>query len=170
MNRLLSLAAVTCTALAIVFAAGPARAGQETSTLSVSATVLGSCTIDPATLAFGNYDPAATNALVVPATITVNCTAGSRFWVGLGLGQNTDGTDRFMTNGTDDLRYELRHTSGTGPIWNDADPGTDTLTEYLGGGLGNDTDTVTVYGVIPAGQDVQAIGAYSDTVQMTVNF
>jgi spore coat protein U-like protein len=170
MKRLLSLAAVTCTALAIVFAAGPARAGSETSTLTVQATVLGSCTIDPATLSFGNYDPDDINALTVPATITVNCTAGSRFWIGLGLGANSSLGERYMTNGTDDLRYELRHDSATGALWDEADPGTDTLTLYGGAGLGNDTDTVTVYGVIPAGQDVQAGGPYTDSVLMTVNF
>lgn len=169
MKRLLSLAAVTCTALAIVFAASTAQAGTDQNTLTVTATVDGACTIDSAALAFGLYEPTLATDDTAQATITLNCTAGSQFWIGLDMGQNTDGTDRFMTNGTEDLRYELRHDSSSGALWTNADPGTTTTSAYAGLGQGTATDTVTVYGVIPAGQFVAA-GNYSDSVLMTVNF
>lgn len=169
MKRLLSLAAVTCTALAIVFAASTAQAGTAQNTLDVTATVQGACTIDPATLAFGAYDPTSGSADTASATITLNCTAGSRFWIGLDMGDQPNAGVRRMTNGTEFLGYELRHDSSSGALWDNADPGTTTLSSYAGTGLGTATDTVTVYGVIPAGQIVQA-GNYSDTVTMTVNF
>jgi spore coat protein U domain-containing protein, fimbrial subunit CupE1/2/3/6 len=166
MKRLLVAASVACAAVA-VFVARPARAGTNTNTLSVSANVLGICTIDPATLAFGSYDSTAN--VDVSTNITVHCTLGASYWIGLGLGGNASGTARRMVNGgTNFLTYELYRDSGRTQIWDNADPAP-TPPHSTAGTPGFTAYTTPVFGRIPAGQ-ILPIGAYADSVVMTVNF
>jgi spore coat protein U-like protein len=163
------LIALSLAAVAVAAMVRPARAGTATNNLTVTATVLGACTINPATLAFGNYDPTAGAPLDVNGTITVNCTQGSSYWIGLGNGLNFGGGTRRMSGGvTEVLAYELYRDAGRTLAWDNTN-----------GALPNSTaNTVaagfspydhTVYGRIPVNQPVST-GAYSDTVVMTVNF
>ncbi len=164
MKRILLASTVAVAALAVVVLARPARAGTATNNLSVSATVLGICTIDPATLSFGNYDSTAN--LDVSTTINVNCTQGSAFWIGLGLGGNAAGTTRRMVNGgTNYLTYELYRDSGRTVVWNTVNPGTTTPATNPG----TSAYSTALYGRVPSGQIVP-MGGYADTVVMTVNF
>ena len=161
MKRRLALSLLTAATLALALAAGPARAGSDTNTLTVQANVLGTCTIDPATLDFGDYDPAAVKD--VSANITVNCTYGTSHWIGLDLGTNGD---RTMAGGTSEfLTYELYRDALRTETWDDADPGVTSPA----GTPGLAAYTATVYGRIPANQLVST-GAYADSVTMTVNF
>lgn len=167
MKRLLAASSVALAAAAIVLLARPARAGTNTNTLSVSANVLGVCTIDPAALAFGSYDSTAN--VDVSTNITVHCTLGASYWIGLGLGNNASGSTRRMVNGgTDFLAYELYRDSGHTQIWDNADPAP-TPPHSTAGTPGFTAYTTPVYGRIPAGQ-ILPIGAYADSVVMTVNF
>lgn len=167
MNRLLSLVAVTCTALAIALVASPAQAQTATNTLTVEADVLGVCTIDAATLDFDNYDATAGD-LDDSSDITVNCTQGSTFWIGLDLGGDPAGTTRQMANGTSRLQYELYRDAARTQAWDNTDGGLGTVAAtHTGVGLG--AQTIPVYGTIPGNQLVPA-GYYSDSVTMTVNF
>jgi spore coat protein U-like protein len=147
----------------------PAIGMAQTSTnnLTVTAVVQAACSVDAAALAFGTYDPNA--ALDQNSTITVRCTQGATFWLGLGAGLNAAAT-RQMTDGTSFLGYELYRsaldrTSGT--VWDNLDPGAGS--HVTAGLAGYSAYTVNLYGRIPAGQWVPA-GNYSDTVVMTVNF
>jgi spore coat protein U-like protein len=163
MKRLLLVSAATLCALL----ARPARAGSATNTLTVNATVLGICTIDPATLAFGNYDSTAN--LDVSTNITVHCTQGSSYWIGLGLGSNFTGTTRRMANGgTNYLTYELYRDNARTQVWNNADPAP-TPPHSSAGSPGYTAYTTPVYGRVPLGQ-IAAMGGYTDSVVMTVNF
>jgi spore coat protein U-like protein len=169
MKRLLLLSAVAVVAFAT--AVPTARAGSATNTLTVSATVLGICTIDPATLAFPNYDPTAANTDAT-ATITVHCTSGSSYWIGLGLGGHATGAGaRRMAGGaTEFLTYELYRDAGRSTVWDDAIPTTTPPTSTASNAApGYSAYTATVYGRIGGGQAVST-GGYSDTVTMTVNF
>jgi spore coat protein U-like protein len=166
MKRILAVASAALAAAA-VFLALPARAGTNTNTLSVSANVLGICTIDPATLAFGSYDSTAN--VDVSTNITVHCTLGASYWIGLGPGSNAAGATRRMVNGgTNFLSYELYRDSGRTQIWDNADPAP-TPPHSVAGTPGFTAYTTPVYGRIPAGQ-ILPIGAYADSVVMTVNF
>jgi spore coat protein U-like protein len=166
MNRILAVSASALVALALVALARPAHAGTNTSTLTVTANVIGICTIDPATLAFGNYD--ATANVDVSTNITVRCTSGSSYWVGLGPGSNASGSARRMANGGNFLTYELYRDSNRTQVWDNADPAP--ATPHLSAGnAGYSAYTTPVYGRIPASQIVP-IGAYTDSVVMTVNF
>lgn len=167
MKRILLVPAFALAALAAIFLARPARAGTNTNTLSVSANVLGICTIDPAALAFGNYDSTAN--VDVSTNITVHCTLGATYWIGLGLGSNATGSTRRMVNGgTDYLAYELYRDSARTQVWDNADPAPNPP-HSVAGTPGFTAYTTPVYGRIPASQIVP-VGAYADSVVMTVNF
>jgi spore coat protein U-like protein len=161
MKRRLAVSVLTAAALAIALAAGPARAGNDTNTLTVTANVVGTCEIDPATLAFGNYDPLADRD--AQGTITVRCTSGTNYSIGLG-GTNAD---RAMSgpNG-DTLNFELYTDADRIEAWENATAVSGTATTAAGGLT---VYTETVYGRIPAGQQVST-GGYNGTLAMTVNF
>ncbi len=151
---------------AALLAAPTARAATATNTLTVNATVLGICTIAPAALAFGNYDPTVANTDAF-ATITVHCTSGSSYWVGLGLGSNASGAARRMAGGSAEfLTYELYRDAGHSTIWDNAAV---TASPATNPAAGYSAYTATVYGRIAGGQAVST-GNYTDSVTMTVNF
>jgi spore coat protein U domain-containing protein, fimbrial subunit CupE1/2/3/6 len=167
MKRILVVPIVALAAVAVIFLARPARAGTNTNTLTVTASVLGICTIDPAALAFGNYDSTAN--VDVSTNITVHCTQGSSYWIGLGLGSNATGSTRRMVNGgANFLTYELYRDNARTQIWDNADPAP-TPPHSAAGNPGFAAYTTPVYGRIPAAQ-VVPIGGYADSVVMTVNF
>jgi spore coat protein U-like protein len=161
MKRRLAVSVLTAAALAVALAAGPARAGIDTSTLTVTANVVGTCTIDAATLAFGDYDPLLGRD--AEGTVTVRCTHGTDYSIGLG-GTNAD---RAMSgpNG-DTLNFDLYTDAARIEAWENATTVGGTAT-IAAGGLTAYTETV--YGRIPAGQQVST-GAYNGTVAMTVDF
>src|SRR5688572_29204745 len=99
--------------------------GQQQSTnLTVNATVVKNCTISTAPVAFGNYDPVAANAtapLDGVGTVTVTCTKGAPAKVGLGVGSNAQGTVRRMiATAAEYLAYELYKDTGRTSVWGDA--------------------------------------------------
>jgi spore coat protein U-like protein len=166
MKRTLVGSCLAVAAIAVVLAAPPTRAATATNTLDVSATVVGLCTIDPATLSFGNYDSSA--AVTAQADITVHCTVGSSWWIGLGLGSNSTGGARRMASSGNFLPYELYRDAGFGQVWTNADPAP-TPPHSTAGNAGFSAYTTTVYGRIVANQFVPP-GTYTDSVVMTVNF
>lgn len=123
---------------------------------------VGSCTIQPATLLFGSYDPGAASPRDALATIAVACTAGTPYWVALDAGANPAGLTRQMASGLARLQYDLYSDAGRTTPWN-------TVTTVSGTAPTTDPIPLQVYGRIPAGQYVAA-GSYTDTVQATINF
>ena len=135
-----------------------------TSTFTVSATVQATCTISPGNLSFGTY---ATTADAANSTITVQCTNGTTYNVGLNAGQATGATvtTRSMAGpGGAQLNYGLFSDPGHTTNWGNT-IGTDTV---AGTGNGN-TQSLTVYGLVPASQFV-APGSYSDTVTASITY
>jgi spore coat protein U-like protein len=111
-----------------------------------------------ASLVFGDYKfDANTDGT---ATLTLTCTPGTSTMVKLDLGLKASGSQRNMHKGTDLLSYGL---------YTDAAMGTGTAWPVAGvsGPVGN--GTVTVYGRIPAGQNMPT-GSYTDTVLVSVDF
>jgi len=146
--------------------AGSVFAETKTADLPISANVKKSCSISTAGITFTDYDPLAATSNTANGSVTIACTKGSVTPIGLDLGANNSGTDRRMLNGTSNyLTYELHKTSASGPNWGNADP------DWFTPAAAPDKNprTFTVYGVIPAGQDVPE-GTYTDTVVATVNF
>jgi spore coat protein U-like protein len=135
----------------------------RTTTFTASATVLPVCTIQPATLAFGSYNPTSGTPLDAGTSISVACTRGTAYNVGLSAGGYASGSIRQMAgpNGGR-LQYELYSNSGRTTVWN--------TTAVLSGTTGSSASILlNVFGRIPAGQMVQA-GDYADVVTSTINF
>ncbi len=144
--------------LVLILSTVSAIAQTDTTALTASATVMGSCRLTSVTnLDFGTYDP--TN----PANdddgvgdFTFRCTRGTNYDLYI------SGV-RTMTDGTDTLNYDLYQDISRATVWAAASPGT------TGISANNAPNTTNIYGRIPALQDVQA-GAYSGTVTVTVEY
>ena len=144
-----------------------AQAATTTTTFPVTATVLKACIVTANPLAFGNYDPTATTPLDGTTTLSVLCTVGSSFTVGLspGTASGATVTTRSMTSGANTLGYALYQEAARTNNWGNT-PGTDTPLATTAPIL---PSTLTVYGRIPAGQNVPA-ASYADTITVTVNY
>lgn len=149
-----------------------ALGGSTTANLSVTASVANNCTISTSAVAFGAYDPIVTNAttaLTATGSVTITCTTGdSGLSVTLGQGANAAGGStaavplrRMVYSSSNYLSYYLYSNSGYSTVWGSTGP-----TIATGNGS---AQIYTVYGSIPAGQNVPA-GSYTDTVVATVNF
>lgn len=154
------------TAVASLLMASAANAATETTTFTVGATVVDSCSISATNLAFGNFDPLLGTALDATSTIDVTCSSGDTYDIGLDAGTATGATvtTRAMTSGVNTLNYALYSDSGRLTNWGNT-PATDTVS---GTGTGA-AQTLTVYGRIPA-QASAVIGTYSDTITVTVTY
>lgn len=146
-----------------------AFAGSATANLNVSASVAAVCTINTSPVAFGAYDPVVANAATAlsgTGTVTVACTKGASATVDLGVGNNLSGGSRRMAAGANYLNYALYQDGTHTTVWGSAMTGGSAETY-------NSTTkaptALTVYGSVPAGQDV-AVGSYSDVVVATINY
>lgn len=160
-------AATAIAMLAASFMTTGAHAATATAPMAVTATVQSACIVVATPLAFGTYDPTSGSVKDANSTITVTCTSGTSFTVGLNPGSTSGATvtTRQMANGTNRLSYalysDINHTTNWGNT-----PGTDTPTATTATAV---PSLLTVYGRISASQNVPA-GAYTDSVTVTVNY
>jgi len=125
------------------------------------------CGISASDLSFGNYTGTVLNATT---TIQVGCSKGT-YSVGLskGMGSGTSATDRRMTltgggANAPQLKYGLFSDSGHKTNWGN------TTSDGAVSGTGNaTTQTLTVFGQVPAGQTVTQ-GTYTDTITATLTY
>lgn len=141
-----------------------AQAATATTTFPVTATVIKACIVTATPLAFGNYDPTAASPTDATSTLSVLCTVGTAYTVGLSQGTASGATvtTRKMANGANLLNYALYQENGHTTNWGNT-AGTDTVAATAPVGA----TTMTVYGRIAAGQNVP-IGSYSDTITVNV--
>lgn len=140
-------------------------AGAQDSVYPISFSVLAApvanCTVIGDTLDFGTSGVLAAN-VDATATIGVTCTSTTPYAVGLGNGSTgTAPTARKMTNGSNSILYALYTDSARTSPWS-------TTTTVAGTGTGA-SQPLTVYGRV-APQTTPPVGAYSDTVVITVTF
>lgn len=126
------------------------------------------CTISATSVNFGTYNVFTGSATDSTGTITINCNnSAHNVVVTLSKGSSSTFSPRTMVNGSETLSYNLYRDAARTSIWGDGTGGTSTYTDN---NPANGADTVvTVYGRVPAGQDVSA-GSYSDTVSAVINF
>lgn len=152
-------------AVALAMPCAPSQASTGIGTISVGTNVLSLCLVSGSTMAFGTYNTA--SQLDQTGTITVLCTFGTSYNVGLDAGSGAGATTsvRKMTGlGGDTLSYALYRNSGRSSLWGSA-VGTDTVAGTANGLL----QSLTVYGRIPSGQAPKA-DIYSDTVTITLTY
>lgn len=142
-------------------------AGSDTDSFEVTATVLASCEVNATDLIFGNYDPVAATHVEAQTSLSVTCTNGTPYHVGLSLGDGSGASmaNRRMTKdgGSQTLNYVLYKDNQHSVLWGNS--GTDRVSA-TGDGT---SDTIDVFGRIPMQQAAPA-GDYSDTVVVTVSW
>ena len=148
-------------------ALSPASAATTTGVMAVAATALNACVVAATPLAFGTISQLGGSANDSTATITVTCTPGTTYAVGLDQGLHAGGGVRQMEGAlsTNLLPYTLYSNASRTVAWGNA-IGTDTVT-------GTATllpAALTVYGRIPGGAPLATAGVYTDAVTVTVSF
>lgn len=158
---------VSVLGLILALSPTPSHAATSTGALAVTAVVTTACAVVAAPLVFGIYDPTSPTALEASTTLTVLCTVGTPYTVGLNEGAAPDATvtTRQMTGADDYLSYGLYQNDSHTINWGNT-PLTDTPASTTAGLLPTVFD---VYGQIPSGQNV-APGPYVDNVTVTVNY
>ena len=143
-------------ACAATLAAAPARAA---------------CTVTTVGVAFGAYDPQAAGPDDGTGTVSVRCLFFDSPLDSIALGTGGSGTyfPRRMTSGPWTLNYNLYTTAARAIIWGDGTGGTAMVNPPGVLAFPFRNHTATVYGRIPALQNVGA-GAYTDTVVVTVTW
>lgn len=156
----IAVAAATAAAAALALALAPreADAASATSQFTVTATVLTACTITSANIT-ANYDPNLATPTTAPGSVTLHCTNGTGY--GVGLSSSNGWT---MVSGGNALHYEIFKGATTTP-W------TNTGSGVVSGSAQAFATPIVLAATasIPPGQDVPA-GTYVDTVTATVTF
>lgn len=160
-NRIVS---ATLAAVILASSAPASFAATASASLTISASVVASCTVVGSAIAFGAYTQTVVNQ---SGSITVLCTNGTAYNVGLDAGTGTGATvsnRKMSAAGGGTLNYTLYRDAARTNNWGST-IGTDTVSG-TGTGL---LQTLTVYGQIPASQTPLA-GSYSDTVTVTLTY
>lgn len=128
----------------------------DTNTLTVSASVTGTCKFNSATstLNFGALDPSLSTNPTVTNTTNYWCTKGTAASTSAGNGQNYSGSSRQLKGpgATDLIKYALTLSGGTQTGQGPATP----LTLTMSGDI-NNADYIG-----------QSVGSYSDSVTLTI--
>jgi spore coat protein U-like protein len=162
LRSFLALSFATALAPCAAFAAG-----SDADSFEVTATMLASCEVSASDLAFGNYDPVTASHLDADTSLSVTCTNGTPYHVGLSLGDGAGASmaERRMTKSgdTETLSYVLYQDDQRSVLWGTT--GADRLS-----GTGDGTpNTIDVYGRVPMQQSAPA-GTYDDTIVVTVSW
>ena len=151
------------------------QAGTATANLTVQITITASCTINAATLDFGS-NPGTTlvsSNIDQGTTVSVTCTNGSPYSIGMDNGLNVSGSQRRMKNGaTNYLNYNLYTDAARLNAWTTAASNaacTTTGSCALGTGSGT-AQSVSIYGRVPSTGTAPPTGTYTDTVTMTITY
>lgn len=146
----------------------PIGGGSTSSTLGVSASVPGSCSISSAPVAFGSVDVTDRRDHDATGGITVLCTQGTAWTAAAdqGLGATATVASREMRSGNDVLYYSLYTDPSMTQPWGDGQLSTTTLS---GTGTGS-AENYVIAGRINAGQTGVPAGDYADVVNVTLTY
>jgi spore coat protein U-like protein len=126
------------------------------------------CSVSVSSVNFGTYDVFATSHNDSTGTVTVNCNGGAKnIDISISRGASSTFFPRQMLKGTEQLQYNLYLDAARTAVWGDGSAGTQM--GDVRNPVNNQDETLTVFGRIPALQDVSA-GSYSDSVTVTVNY
>ncbi len=124
------------------------------------------CWISTTPVAFGSYN--AVNSTDLASTGTVHYWCSGQVYtrtVYLSKGVAGSNTPRQMAFGGNRLSYNLYLDAAHSQVWGDPNPYSYRVTVSAN----NPDVTLTIYGLIPQGQDVPA-GNYTDNITATINF
>lgn len=145
--------------------------------LPASALCVGcACTVSTTAVAFGAYAPLSGAPGSAVGNVSMRCTTtlglALTYSIKLGKGNNSASfTPRQMASGSKRLDYNLYTSAAYTSIWGDNTSGTSQITGNITLNLLTATTrNHTVYGRIPASQNLAPPGAYNDAVVVTVTY
>ena len=150
--------------------AAPAFAATDTTQFNVTITITSVCdihTVAATNVNFGSVASTATN-VDQQGQLTVNCTPGTAYTIGLDNGQNgTDVNSRKMASGANLVPYQLYRAAarGAGDVWGSTTGATGNVLAGTGTGA---AVNVPVYGRTPSANF--PAGTYNDVVTATVTY
>ncbi|OKB65844.1 spore coat protein U [Serratia marcescens] len=163
--------AVTCILLPL---AGICHADVSTATVGVSATLVKSCvagTTSGGNTTFGTFNFGTVYFLNTAIQVTgqanagalqINCNNGTSYTVLLSGGQSGNAASRYLQSAAGArVNYNLYTSASYATVWDNVTGVTQTAT--------GQSVWLPVYGMIPV-QATPATGAYTDTVQVTINW
>lgn len=125
------------------------------------------CTISTTSVSFGSYDVFASTPTDTTGTVSFTCTGNADVTITLSKGGGSTFNPRTLNGGADTLNYNLFRDAARTTIWGDGTGSTATYT--LVNVPNNAAQNLTIYGRIPAAQDVSA-GTYTDSVTVNIDF
>lgn len=148
---------------------------QESAALSVSLHINESCNLDVSGIhGFGTWPTGGANLSgVALGSVSVRCSSGIHYAVGLDAGQNYDGSRRQLRSGSNVVPYILRAGSSNGPEWGDRGLNavvSDYLETYPAEALQADGSGQSQNFFIWGDADISHAqdGSYADTVNITI--
>ncbi len=136
------------------------------------------CSVSTAGLNFGTYDPTSATPDDVAGNLAVTCTRvifvdvfHVPFTVALSRGSSTSFSPRTLRSGANVLNYNIYRDASHTQVWGDGTNSTVRLSDQSDfvWFQTSQTDNYTLYGRIPALQDVRT-GNYADTVVVQITF
>jgi spore coat protein U-like protein len=151
--------ALAMLALVATVCALPARAAPDVCKFTVVSGV-----------GFGSYDVFNASPTVATGTIRYECSnfpaGGEVVTLQFSRGNAATYSPRIMLNGAQQMQYNLYLDAAYTKIWGDGTGGTSFYSQNTLNGVGT---SVTIFGRIPAGQDL-TVGPYTDTITVTMNW
>ena len=154
----------------VLAGAGPAFAATDTTQFNVTITITSTCDIHTVAATDVNFGTVASTATNVDqqGRLTVNCTPGTAYTIGLDNGQNgTDVNSRTMASGDNRVPYQLYRAAarGAADVWGSTTGATGNVLAGTGTGA---AVNVPVYGRTPSANF--PAGTYNDVVTATVTY
>ncbi|MDN7124529.1 spore coat protein U domain-containing protein [Pseudidiomarina sp. 1APP75-32.1] len=128
-----------------------------------NSSALASCLVSAQGVSFGSYDSLASAPTESTGVVEVSCDAQTSYSILLSAGSGAY-SERKMFNAEHALSYNLYTSPTYSFIWGDGSGAT-----ALVNGMTSTTQLHDIYGRVPAGQEV-AVGVYSDTIMVTIEF
>ena len=145
---------------------GPALASTSTTTMAVTSLTVNACIVAATPMVFGTLNLISASPNDSTSTVTVTCTPGTGYNVGLDNGINFLTTRRMKApTASAYVPYTLSSDTLHATPWGNA-IGTDTVV----GTASVVPTTLTVYGRVPGGTTPVAADAYSDLVTVTITY
>jgi spore coat protein U-like protein len=146
-------------------------AATRTTTMGVAGSLVDTCLISASALSFPPY-VAGSGAVVGTSTISLRCSNGAIYAVGLSAG-STPGTtmaQRLLSNGTHTLQYNLYTSNSYTTVWGDGTGGSAVIAGFSSGFAS--PISLTIYGQLPdnTSNRLATSGTYSDTILIVLDY
>jgi spore coat protein U-like protein len=154
-----------------MLASAAVPAATRTASMSVRATLVDTCLISASALSFQPY-VASGGAVAGTSTISLRCTNGAIYAVGLSAGSTAGTTmaQRLLAGGTNTLQYNLYTSNAYTSVWGDGSNGSSVVSGYSTGFA--TPISLTIYGQVPdsAANKLAPAGTYTDTILVVLDY